>query len=72
VAAQIASRRIPAVVAMQYSVQAAAADVFADAFYAALVGEKPVPVDVAVHRARRQMSLAASDETRSSLPLPVV
>ena len=72
VASHIAARRIPAVVAMQFSIEAASANNFAAGFYRALLGKNPVPVDVAVRMGRREMLAAQADDQQSAASVPVV
>lgn len=71
VASQVALRGIPAVVAMQYSINAAAANTFATSFYETLLGGK-APVDVAVSMARQEMLSSGGEAAESSVSLPVV
>ncbi|MGO9781732.1 MAG: CHAT domain-containing protein [Streptosporangiaceae bacterium] len=72
VASQVALRGIPAVVAMQYSINATAANTFAAGFYGAVLGETAVPVDIAVSMARQQMLSFGGEAARSSVSFPVV
>ena len=72
VASQVALRGIPAVVAMQYSINAAAANTFATGFYEAVLGEQAVSVDEAVSMARQEMLSSGGEAARSSVSFPVV
>ncbi|MFF5288089.1 CHAT domain-containing protein [Paractinoplanes globisporus] len=73
VAGTIAARRIPAVVAMQYSITATEANTFAKTFYNKVLVEKE-PVDVAVKAARSQMEDEGEQyyPGERSVALPVV
>jgi CHAT domain-containing protein len=70
-AKQLAHHTIPAVIGMQYQIQTRAANLFAKAFYQALT--QSLPIDVAVQKGRKQMSLAMMDwEQSHAFGLPVL
>jgi CHAT domain/Double zinc ribbon len=71
VAMNLAQKNIPAVVAMQYKVQAQIANVFARAFYQALAENKTV--DVAVRDGRREIPMQFRDQGKGhAYGLPVL
>jgi len=71
VAQQVAAQGIPAVVAMQYRIAAPVADVFASAFYEALMRDEEA-VDLAVKAGRDAIRARAGADESLSFGLPVL
>jgi len=72
VAQSLAQKNIPAVIAMHFQIQIRLANLFARAFYRALVDRRPI--EVAMHQARRQLYLSGmmDESQRAGFGLPVL
>lgn len=71
VARHLAGKGLPAVVAMQYGVRSSTANLFAGAFYDALLTER-LAIDHAVEKGRARILGDADENIRLSFGLPVV